>query len=183
MTKADLAKRVSLMALVAASPLMLQGCEAVAAGTAGTYINKKLDEKPPLTLTGYNYAAADMLASQSRNLISRQTLFETVPLVNIGEKPMGTGLGRVIVDQVSSRFTQLGYQVVPDNTLTGKRTASGKGAVIGGTYAVVGKKILVNLRLQQAGGGKLLGAYDYEIPISREVRELTGLKQELVDFF
>lgn len=179
----DLVKRVMLLTLVATSPLLLQGCQAVAAGAAGTYINKKIDEKPPLTLTGYNYAAADMLASQSRHMISTQTLFETMPLVNIGEKPMGTGLGRVIIDQVGTRFTQLGYQVVPDMTLTGKRTATGKGATIGGTYAVVGKKILVNLRLVQAGGGKMLGSYDYEIPISREVRELSGLKQELVDFF
>lgn len=183
MTSKDLVKRVSLLTLAAISPLMLQGCEAVAAGTAGTYINKKLGEKAPLTLTGYNYAAADMLASQSRNMISSKTMFETVPLVNVGEKPIGTGLGRVIIDQVATRFTQLGYQVVPDTTLTGKRAATGKGATIGGTYAIVGKKVLVNLRLIEAGGGKMLGAYDYEMPITREVRELSGVKQELVDFF
>lgn len=182
MTK-DIFTRTATLALITLSPAILQGCEAVAAGTAGTYINQKLGEKPPMTLISYNYGAADMLASQSRNMISTQTMFETVPLVNIGEKPMGTGLGRVIVDQVGTRFTQLGYQVVPDSTLTGKRTPTGKAAVIGGTYAVVGKKILVNLRLQQAGGGKLLGAYDYEIPVSREVRELTGMKQELIDMF
>lgn len=176
-------KPVLTLALITLSPLMLQGCEAVAAGTAGTYINKKMGEKAPLTLTGYNYAAADMLASQSRHMISTQTVFETVPLVNIGEKPMGTGLGRVIIDQVGTRFTQLGYQVVPDTSLTGKRAPSGKQATIGGTYAVVGKNILVNLRLIQAGGGKMLGSYDYEMPITREVRELTGLKQEFVDFF
>lgn len=181
--KKEIFKRIATLALVALGPLMVQGCEAVAAGTAGTYINKKMDEKPPMTLISYNYGAADMLASQSRNMISTQNVFETVPLVNIGEKPMGTGLGRVIVDQVGTRFTQLGYQVVPDSTLTGKRAVSSKNAVIGGTYALVGKKILVNLRLQQASGGKLLGAYDYEIPVSREVRELSGLKQEFADFF
>lgn len=181
--KKDLFTKVTSMTLAILSPVILQGCEAVAAGTAGTYIDKKLNEKPPMTLISYNYGAADMLATQSRNMISTQNIFETVPLINIGEKPVGTGLGRVIVDQVGTRFTQLGYQVVPDSTLTGKRSVSSKNAVIGGTYAVVGKKVLVNLRLQQASGGKLLGAYDYEIPISREVRELTGLKQEIVDFF
>lgn len=176
-------RKITTLLLIGASPLMLQGCEAVAAGTAGTYINKKLGEKPPLTLMGYNYAAADMLASQSRNMISTQTHFETVPLVNVGQKPMGTGLGRVIIDQVASRFTQLGYQVAPDTSLMGNKVSSGKRATIGGTYAVVGKNILINLRLIEAGGGKMLGAYDYEIPITREVRELTGLKQELTDIF
>jgi hypothetical protein len=175
-------KRPGVILMACISPLLLQGCEAATSLTAGTYLNKKFNEKPPLTLTGYNYAAADMIASQSRYMISKQTVFETVPLVNIGEKPIGGGLGRVIVDQVGTRFTQLGYQVVPDSTLTGKRAPNGKGGVIGGTYAIVGKKILVNLRLQEVGG-KLLGAYDYEIPISREVRELSGIKQELVDFF
>ena len=176
-------KRAMALTLVCLTPVMLQGCQAVVAGTAGTYINKKIDEKSPLTLTGYNYAAADMLATQSRNMISTQTLFETIPLVNVGDKPMGPGLGRVIIDQIGTRFTQLGYQVVPDSTLTGKRAATGKAATIGGTYAVVGKKILVNLRLQQAGGGKMLGAYDYEMPITREIRELSGIKPELIDYF
>jgi hypothetical protein len=176
-------RKIVTLLMVGVSPLLLQGCEAVAAGTAGTYINKKFDEKPPLTLMGYNYAAADMLATQSRNMISTQTVFETIPLVNIGEKPMGNGLGRVIIDQVGGRFTQLGYQVVPDTSLMGKREASSKVATMGGTYAVVGKKILINLRLIQAGGGKMLGSYDYEMPITREVRELTGLKTELYDFF
>lgn len=175
-------KKLMALLLVGVSPLLLQGCEAATSLTAGTYLNKKINEKSPLTLTGYNYAAADMIASQSRHMITKQMMFETVPLVNIGEKPIGVGLGRVIIDQVSTRFTQLGYQVTPDTTLTGKRAPTGKGAVIGGTYAIVGKKILVNLRLQEVGG-KLLGAYDYEIPISREVRELSGIKQELVDFF
>lgn len=174
--------RILAYSLLSLSLFPLSGCDAVILGGATTYAQKKINEKPPLSLTGFSYAAADMIASQSRHSLSTKSRFETVPLQNIGQRAAGPALGRMIVEQVGSRFTQLGYDVEPDTSMLGRKEASGKKIVIGGTYAAVGSEIMVNLRLMDSANGKLIGAYDYQMPITREIRDLTGLQPEVWDF-
>lgn len=97
--------------ILLAGTFFLQGCTAAMMGTAGALANKAMHEKPALSVSGSSYAAADMLAGQARHMINAQTMIEAAPLKNIGTTETTETLGRVIAEQVASRFVQIGYSV------------------------------------------------------------------------
>lgn len=111
---------------------------------------------------------------------SRETVIERTPLPDESEpaivarpdRPMTTAnevspFGKVILQQVAGRWVQLGFDVVGGFG----RPRRGE-AVLTGQYARTGGHVLVNLRLVEAGSGRILAAYDYTIPATGEVTDL-----------
>ena len=181
--------------ILLAGTFFLQGCTAAMMGTAGALANKAMHEKPALSVSGSSYAAADMLAGQARHMINAQTMIEAAPLKNIGTTETTETLGRVIAEQVASRFVQIGYSVkqvehgedMAAMSVAQKPNSSYRGvakeATIGGTYVVVGGDILVHLSLFDNSTGRMLATYDYTMDMTRDLRTLSGAEPKITDMF
>lgn len=151
--------------------------------------------RPDVNLTNTNYAAADMLLQQAQNRLSQNTVIALGALTDLNVPGSTAPFGKIISGQVGARFVQLGYNVnMPDDIGTvsaGDMPASpatpvlkaplagspaGQGnvqAMITGHYARSGDKVLINLRVVDMGSSRILGAYDYTVPMSNEVYEMT----------
>ncbi len=77
----------------------------------------------------------------------------------------------------NGRWVDLGF-----NVIGGSGLARPGQAILGGQYARANGRVLISLRLRDAGTGRVLGAYDYSIPISSEINDLLG-KDEHQGFF
>jgi hypothetical protein len=138
-----------------------------------------------------NYAAADMLIQQSRNNLSLETAIETGILTEVNKPGVYTALGRIIPSQIGARFVQLGYTVktLSYESMSGSQAqGSDQGnymqdqspadVLIAGNYALGRKDVFVNLRLVEIGSGKILAAYDYNVPLTSDIRELSKTEEE-----
>jgi TolB-like protein len=168
--------------------LPLAGCMAVMAGSAGVFAYDRLNEDGKLSLTSTTYSATDMLTSQARHNLNKATPLIVLPLEDlkamerIAETPeqQAVGntrlLGQVMSGQVSSRLTQLGYNVVQ-----GHSAAQGTPATVSGSTLLNGSDVIVNLRIVDSKG-RVLGSYDYVMPVTSEIRSLTNSTPSLTDF-
>lgn len=144
--------------------------------------------KRETVLTQSSYAAADMLIQQSRSFITPATPLEIGALTDLDNPNELTNFGNMVAQQIASRFVQLGYNVSATADLTGAPSAMGEAPpsyampgttaapgrlVITGRYAVARDAVLVNLRLIEAATGKVAAAYDYTVPKTMNIRELT----------
>lgn len=148
-----------------------------------------------------NYAAADMLIQQARSYIKADTPIKVLPLRDM-EKPQDvTPLGRMIARQIGGKFVQLGYhvkesglngdmimpaQVNPQNTLDAGATQrrgqyqvdAARPLQIMGHYASGREKLHVTLNLINPDQDRILAAYDYAIPMNRDIRHLNKTRAE-----
>lgn len=146
-------------------------------------------------MSNASYKAADMLAGQSLNVIGRDATIAVGTLSDVNAVETSSAFGRMVAEQVGARFTQLGYNVseiklrsdisVQQTTNT---AAAGEyvfsrdrmalagltnaRAVVSGTYAVAGENVLVNLRMVDTSTSRVLGAYDYTLPLNNDIRRL-----------
>lgn len=143
-----------------------------------------------------SYGAADMLVQQSRSFITQQTPLEIGVLTDLDNPNERTNFGQIVAEQIASRFVQLGYTVSapsgsgapPGMDAMGTGQPAGMmgmpgRAVITGRYAVARDEVLVNLRIVEADNGKVLAAYDYNVPKTRDVRELVKSQADKDNFF
>ena len=196
----------SFLVLALCLGLSVSGCTAAAVNA--------LSSQPSLSLANANYAAADMLAGQSRNTLSSDVAIRVEPIRDMNDAESNVPFGRVVSEQISARFVQLGYIVhemappvpvhdhgvqTPDDKqhdgqpydLTPpepppqkvQTPSSAATAAIGGTYALTGSTVLVNLRLTDTRNGRILAAYDYTLPMTGDVRTLTGTGGGLSSLF
>lgn len=166
----------------------LAGCMAVMAGTAGVVAYDRLNEDGKLSLTSTTYAATDMLASQARYNLNKATPLVVLPLEDLKapqrvaqtpeEQAVGNTvlLGQVMAGQVASRLTQLGYTVLQDGS-----SSMTKPVTVGGSTLLNGSDVMVNLRIVDSKG-RVLGAYDYVMPVTGDIRNLTNSTPSLTDF-
>ncbi len=182
--------RIGLNGLFVLMLLFLSGCTAalMAAGQGRSAEG---------LLTESSYGAADMLIQQSRSLISTETPLAIGMLTDLDSPNEQTNFGRMVTEQIASRFVQLGYNVTaapgtgePPPAIAGaqgyvQRQDSGKAgaSVITGTYAVARDAILVNLRIVESASGKVVAAFDYPVPLTRDVRELAKTSAEKSSFW
>ncbi|MFN3700922.1 MAG: hypothetical protein ACK4VI_05280 [Alphaproteobacteria bacterium] len=126
-----------------------------------------------------NYAAADYLSSITGATIDkRTTLLVPEPLLHANNTGMTSPFGTLVSEQVGVRFAQLGYRVhLTDDR--NPRTASpatipapNEGVSISGTYLPGGSHADIRLRLVERATGRVLGAFDYSLPVNREVSRL-----------
>lgn len=160
----------------------------LAGGCTASVLGGSNPQQQQQNIAQTNYAAADMLIQQSKSLVTADTPVQIGMLSDMDSPAEMTAFGRVVTGQIGARFVQLGYNVssgdgMPmDNGGMGggmgyAPAGNGGGAVSGpvsitGQYALAKKTILVNLRLIEMQGGRVLAAYDYSLPLNSDTKEL-----------
>lgn len=164
----------------------LPGCEAVVIGAATPMIIKQ----ERINLTNSSYAAVDILTQQSSHKLDRSKPLRLLPLEEIIVKPgkdmwgnqkptpeFNPKLGRVLSEQMLARFIQLGY--IEASLAHSRNGTSGwepapitaSGYELGGTYQIINKVMHISLRLSDRDSGKILSAYDYNLPVTYDIRQ------------
>lgn len=155
--------RAAVYAALLASAFLAGGCERF--DMAPIFASD-----PKITVTQSTYGAVDALVTQAKNNLNPAKPLMAGQITPIGQAPVQDAkpaqLGQHIRNNVTSRFVQLGY-VVSDTIPAG----SGGFARISGDYTVIGSNVLVNLRVTDGASGQILGAHDFRLPVTREVRE------------
>ncbi len=181
------------------APLMLGACD--------RYMSTPFDSTPSRGIQTASYQAADQLAGQSLNVVTRDTPIAVGTLSNINQIETSSALGRMIAEQVGARFVQLGYNVseiklrndisvlqMPDGGATAGEyvlsrdatqlaSKTNAKAVVTGTYAVGGDNILVNLRMIDTNTSRILAAHDYAMPVNADTRKLIENEQNSGNIF
>lgn len=182
-----------------ASLLLLAGCETTSSNTKPeepTYDQAAMSE-----FIRANYAAASELLKGYRGPASASNFsgngggsapLIVSTLVNIDKLDQSSTLGRLISEQLSSRISQLGQNVVElklRNSVFMKQnqgeflltreikelaSAHKAQAVVVGTYADGGDYVFVSLKLINPANSLILASYDYALPMNRQVRRLTN---------
>ena len=143
-------------------------------------------------LVDQNYAAADALLTRAPWLKERHEPLLAATFVDINNLEISSGLGRVIGEQIGSRFAQQGFTVIEIKMRNNIFVAEGTGelmlsrsireisqshnaaAVIAGTYAVARQSVYVNARLIRATDNLVLAAYDYVLPYGPDAKALVA---------
>ncbi len=139
-----------------------------------------------------NYGAADALLARTPWLKERREPLLAATFVDINNLETSSGLGRVIGEQIGSRFAQQGFTVIEIKMRNNIFVAEGTGelmlsrsvkeisqshnaaAVIAGTYAVARQSVYVNARLIRATDNLVLAAYDYVLPYGPDAKALVA---------
>lgn len=181
-------KRTLALTLSALCLSLSAGCATDGVRAEPTYEAASRNE-----LVSTNYRAADALLSQLRNQqeVTGPTLVAT--LVNIDALDRSSTLGRLVSEQVAARFAQQGRAMIElklRHTMYMRRTEGelaltreiaevarqhNARAILLGSYGLSGDMVFVNLKVVQPGNNLVLAAYDYALPLNREVRSLLGL--------
>jgi len=149
-------------------------------------------------LVDANYKAADALLARAPwlkerrepLLAARHEPLLAATFVDINNLDVSSGLGRVIGEQLGSKFAQQGFTVVELKMRNNIFIKEGSGefalsrsireisqshnaaAVIAGTYAVARQSVYVQARLIRAIDNLILGSYDYVLPLGPDAKAL-----------
>lgn len=139
-------------------------------------------------LIAFNYAAADHLLAQSALGFDKPIL--TATLVNIDDLHQSSRLGRLISEQVASRFAQQGVPVIEmkmrgtifmqkaEGELLLSRevqdiTASHSAqAVVVGTYARAREYVYVTVKVVRSVDHQVIAAHDYVLPLDGNIASM-----------
>ena len=190
-------KSLSLACLTAVG-LSLGACQSTALESSILNVNKKVN------ISQRSYEAADVLIRQSQGVITLNTPVIIGTLSDVSFFETSTPLGRLIPEQIGTRFAQLGYNVQeiklrntinvnndPESageflTSRNPREISGEqqaGAVITGTYAVSNKTVHINLKLVETATSRVISAYDYTMDVNKDIKDLVRKSGSDPDFF
>ncbi len=141
-------------------------------------------------LVDANYKAADALLARAPWLKERHEPLLAATFVDINNLDTSSGLGRVIGEQLGSKFAQQGFTVVEIKMRNNIFIKEGAGefalsrsireisqshnaaAVIVGTYAVARQSVFVQARLIRAIDNLILSSYDYILPLGPDAKAL-----------
>ena len=177
----------------AARTAFLFGCLLAVAACSAPLFRARAPEPTMAELT---YRAADMLSQQTQVVLTRDAPLLIGHINDISRPNLSPPLGKAIGGQLAARFVQLGYTVAAtsfDEVNAGAPAFAGSSvpvydaaayvpsppahappaATLSGHYAVADDVVLVNLRLLDVNANKVLAAYDYTIPLTGDVRQLS----------
>lgn len=182
-------------AALLAAPVALTACAVV------EEVQTSLFDTTKVNLADSSYAAADMLAQQTRSRMDQATPLKIAVLTDVTTPTETTAFGQQVSNQLGSRFVQLGYNVqsvplTPDVVQTtplaggpvpiapntnapqpvqmGMQPKIGRGdAIITGTYTRMKDTLQVSLKVLQAPDQKIIAAYDYTLPMTRDLRDIS----------
>jgi hypothetical protein len=174
--------------------LMLFSCFIIS-GCAASMVANEVFDGHHTNLKQNSYAAADMLAQQSRETIRRDSPIKIGTLLDVhNNKKADTSFGKLIPSQVGARFVQLGYNIMTASPMSMNYTQAQMKdmqlshdssnnndhiyAVITGSYALGKKDVYVSLQLVEYQSGKILAAYDYSLPLSSDIKKLAKRDSE-----
>jgi TolB-like protein len=141
-------------------------------------------------ITGADYKAAEYLIKKLSKKIRKRRPLLVASFVNLNDLERASTFGRVISEQISSRFKQLGYTIIDVklDTATFAKESSGEllishelseigvkygaPAVVVGSYAAASDRVYITARVVRVDNSKILASYDYNIPITRDVFKL-----------
>lgn len=188
--------RPLIYALISASCLLLSACET--SPNARFAPEPTYEQAQSNAFNTANYAAVAELMKRYQGPVSANNAvggnssapFIVATLVNIDQLEQSSTLGRVISEQITSRMTQLGFSVVELKVRNGVYMKRNEGefmltreikevasnhraqAVIVGTYAESSTLIYINLKLVNPTNSMILAAYDYALPLDRQIRSM-----------
>ena len=199
--------RLRLLLRAACCIGMLCGAAMTLPGCSEMMIESHIFHDNDVNLRESSYGAADMLAHQLKGRLKPGTPIRVGMLTNAypsrstaritrDMEPLPAGptqlgpseitppstqpapFGRVVTEQIAGRLMQLGF------TIMGGSSPDQPGqAVLTGQYARASGRVLVNLRLLDAGSGRLIGSYDYAVPIGSEIHALLSPNESNTGFF
>lgn len=167
--------------LLMAPVLLMTGCDTVMLGGGAAVLN--YFERPDVNLLEKNYAAADYLMQAGGNFVvkNRDTV-KAVTLQNVSEPQLTAKLGWAIAKQTGERLRQLGYNVdlsevthAVEDQLPYTSGAS-KGTpdyILSGVYFRAKTKVDVRLRLQDVRSGRVVAEFNYPLPMSHDIQDLS----------
>ena len=174
------------------SGLLLSGCGGLSPTGDYPLVSQPVGSQRHLGLEESSYLAADQMVKQMRGkLRPRQTI---IPASFVEDRNLeqSSAMGRMLAQQVASRFTQAGYSVIEIKLRKTVRLVKGTGegqflmsrelekiaefhnatAVLVGSYVATPSQLFVNSQLVLVKGGVVLASQDYSIPLTRELRAL-----------
>lgn len=143
-------------------------------------------------LINANYEAADRLITTSHRPLSPAIPIVVATIVRLDNLEQSSSLGRLVSEQVSSRFTQRGYSIVElkmrgsiffkgsegtfllSPELRDIAKSHSAQAVVVGTYSVARDYVFINIKLVESAENRVVASYDYQIPIAGQVEALLG---------
>lgn len=194
-------KRLSVLAAALVGVALLGGCETMQQTPKAP--EPTYDQARVNSFTTANYAAATELmkrfqgvgATNNFDSTAATSPFIVATLVNIDKLEQSSTFGRLISEQIASRVTQLGHNVVElkvRNSVFMKRnegeflltreikevaSAHKAQAVIVGTYAESSDFVYVNLKVVNPANNMILAAYDYALPMNKEIRRMVAVNR------
>lgn len=138
-------------------------------------------------VTAANYKAVDYLIAKSPKDILKTGPLLVASFVNVDNLNESSTFGRMVSEQISSRFKQLGYTSIELELRTSIFIKEGSGefllsrelsdistkhnanAMVVGTYAVASDRVYLTVRIVNAVDSTILASYDYNIPMTRDV--------------
>lgn len=182
---------VKSIALLSAALISLTGCAEVflAAGATGAYMAQPLDTN----LVPSSYAAADYMIKQVDDFVKKDDLIKAVPLVNATDTRILTTVDKTVPEQIGTRLMQLGYNVDLSEVSTRPDAAQIAGAggqkpdfILSGTHTRKARNTLfpkedlgVSMQITDAKTGRVLTTFDYALPVSPDVKELSDPKPQI----
>ena len=182
---------------LASASLLLTACETTPKVSTLSEPTYEQAQNNAFSVANYNavselmkrYPAAPAMASNAADG-GTGAPFIIATLVNIDQLEQSSTLGRLISEQVASRMSQLGYGVLELKVRNGVYMKRNEGellltreikevasthnaqAVIVGTYAESSNMVYVNLKVVNPASNLILAAYDYALPLDKQIHSL-----------
>lgn len=158
------------------------------------------------SLSAENFLAADVIAEQMSGKVSRNSPVLIASMVQLNDLRHSSMLGRLVMQQVSSRLSQFGYKVL-ESRLKKEYTIIPKEGefilsrdvselmkkeynaqvVLVGSYVPTPYRVYVSIRLLRVADGVVMAAHEYTLKNRREfavlLREDKGEQRDLWAMF
>lgn len=137
-----------------------------------------------------NYTAVEDLLSSAKARLDKNLPIVVATLVNVDALTESSRFGRALSEQVSAKFTKLGYSVVELKLRENIFVKQAEGelllsrevkdisrnhnaqAVVVGTYAEGRDYVYVNLKLVGIHDNVVMAAHDYVLPVDSNIKSL-----------
>jgi len=142
--------------------------------------------RPDVNLKEKNYAAADFMAVKMKDQVSFDDFILAQPLEEADHAGVSSPLGANISEGVGMRLFDLGYQVLLQEVAAANGNASlypkspnDPDFILKGSYRYGKKHMDIFLRLVEAKSARVVSSFDYSLPLSKEVRDLSKTKARI----
>jgi TolB-like protein len=160
--------------------------------TACTTTGPTYQEAETSEFTQANYSAVDKLVATTAILIDRNVPVLTATMVNIDSMSQSSRFGRLISEQIATRLTQRGYNVVEMKLRSNVYIREGTGelllsrdvrelsrnynaqVVVVGNYAVAAGYVYLTLKAVTATDNRVISAVNYLLPLTVNNKVLLG---------
>ncbi len=171
--------------------LGLSGCASYSGGsTSYSGGSTSSNSRQDVDIVALSYEAADRLMAQAGPSIDRSRTIVAASFANIDNLDDSSSFGRIVSQQLASRFTQKGYRVTEmllrnniyikeregefllSRALKNISAQHNVQAVIVGTYAIAANNVYVVAKIVRATDSTVLSSHDYMLPIGPDMRRL-----------